>query len=288
MEALQAWPSLSRETPTEIEWQDLYNSWRRLEYLGRKPIGAGSWLISSDESLGRFNSYPSYTNRKCMEVGHLPADVLRNHVVSGGKRRQFIMEDVLIIFQCVRKKADYSRENLTAAVANSTSMSGVLRELGLKQGGGSQMSVAKRVEGLGIDISHFIRHESYVYSIESRQSINDRQRRRRLNPANRAWYVIEDARKSDKRYGREFGLTREYVDRAVSLPCSYCGDTSNLMTLDRKDNTLGHTDDNCSACCIRCNLIRGDMPYEAWLKLSAFLPEIRKSGLFGDWLHRGR
>jgi hypothetical protein len=182
----------------------------------------------------------------------------------------------------------YSRELLASAVSNSTSMSGVLRELGLKQGGGAQMSVAKRVKAYGLDISHFIRHENYVYSTESRQSINERQKRRRLKPENRGWYVFDDARKSDRRYGRTFDLTRDFVEASLSLPCTYCGDVSNLMTLDRKDNELGHTNENCLPSCIRCNLLRGDMPYEAWKMLSFVLKEVREAGLFGVWRYRGR
>ncbi len=55
------------------------------------------------------------------------------------------------------------------------------------------------------------------------------------------------------------------------------------MTLDRKDNTLGHVMSNVVPSCYRCNMFRRDMPYEAWLIMAITMREVADRGLLGDW-----
>lgn len=78
-------------------------------------------------------------------------------------------------------------------------------------------------------------------------------------------------------------VSEETIARIISNPCLYCGETTLKITLDRKDNTKGHSEDNVNPCCIRCNLLRKDMPYEAWLELCSGLRSAREKGLFGEW-----
>lgn len=52
--------------------------------------------------------------------------------------------------------AKYTREVLEEAVANSESLAGVLRFLGLKQAGGSQTNIRNRIRKFDIDTSHFL------------------------------------------------------------------------------------------------------------------------------------
>jgi 5-methylcytosine-specific restriction endonuclease McrA/transposase len=52
--------------------------------------------------------------------------------------------------------AKYTRDMLTAAVAASTSMAGVMRHLGLRLNGGSHAHLRRRITALGIDTSHFL------------------------------------------------------------------------------------------------------------------------------------
>jgi hypothetical protein len=49
----------------------------------------------------------------------------------------------------------YTEELLREAVAASTSFAGVLRHLGLRQAGGTQAHIARRIRHFGIDTSHF-------------------------------------------------------------------------------------------------------------------------------------
>ena len=55
-----------------------------------------------------------------------------------------------------RNRLVYTPELLQAAVDASTSFAGVLRFLGLRQAGGTQAHVARRVRHFGIDTSHFV------------------------------------------------------------------------------------------------------------------------------------
>jgi hypothetical protein len=50
----------------------------------------------------------------------------------------------------------YTRALLEEAVAASVTMSGVLRHLGLRQNGGTQAHLRRRINGFGIDTSHFL------------------------------------------------------------------------------------------------------------------------------------
>lgn len=106
----------------------------------------------------------------------------------------------------------------------------------------------------------------------------------RQDPLKRANIIAIDSRASDKKYGRDYDLTLDLIRSLISKPCSYCGETELQMTLDRVNNEIGHTENNVLPACIRCNLIRKAMPYEAWLCLIAGLKEAKEKKLFGDWL----
>jgi hypothetical protein len=96
-------------------------------------------------------------------------------------------------------------------------------------------------------------------------------------------FILKDSRNTDKKRGLANDLDRPFVDAMISQPCSYCGDTALRMTLDRINNEIGHTKANVVPACYRCNIIRRDMPYEAWLRFRDVLRRTREDGLFGDW-----
>jgi len=101
-------------------------------------------------------------------------------------------------------------------------------------------------------------------------------------------FILKDSRKSDRKYGRENNLTKEFIADEISKGCSYCGDSEIRMTLDRIDNDQGHTQDNVVSACIRCNYTRKDMPYKAWLVVARGMREAREVGLFSGWTGRVR
>ena len=121
-------------------------------------------------------------------------------------------------------------------------------------------------------------------SPEGKKIQNHIKRNSRIN--NPAQAIIEDSRKSDKKAGRKNDLDVIFVRDLISHPCVYCGETKLRMTLDRKDNTIGHTKNNVVPCCIRCNYARGNMPYDAWLYLIDGMKKARESGAFGTWIGR--
>lgn len=108
-------------------------------------------------------------------------------------------------------------------------------------------------------------------------------RRRRSEGHNAAGTFLNDSRKNDRRNNRANDLTKEFVSEMFKQPCSYCGDCNGKKSLDRVDNTLGHLQDNVVTCCVRCNLVRGQMPYQAWLVVAEGMKVARERGLFGDW-----
>ena len=101
-------------------------------------------------------------------------------------------------------------------------------------------------------------------------------------------YIFEDSRGSDRKKGYKNDLTREFITKQIVKGCSYCGETELRMTLDRINNNRGHTEDNVVPACIRCNYIRRDMPYEAWIVVARAMKRARKQNLFGNWTGRAR
>jgi len=114
------------------------------------------------------------------------------------------------------------------------------------------------------------------------ESVRSSQRhRRQTHPET---FVLIDTKSSDKKKGLVGNdLDREFVKWCLEQPCTYCGETSLRMTLDRKDNTKAHSKDNITPACIRCNMLRGSMPIDAWRMLAPAVRQVRESGLFGDW-----
>lgn len=55
------------------------------------------------------------------------------------------------------------------------------------------------------------------------------------------------------------------------------------MTMDRIDNSLGHLMSNVLPACIRCNYLRRDVPFEAWMVIVPSVKKAVEEGLFGTW-----
>jgi hypothetical protein len=126
-----------------------------------------------------------------------------------------------------------------------------------------------------------------INSDESKKRSRDRSRTKRRDPEFRASIIFSDCKTSDKKHGREFDLDVDFVEALIANGCVYCGDTANLMTLDRIDNTMGHTKANVNPACYRCNDLRSDMPYEAWMALTPTVKTIHEQGLFETWRFKG-
>jgi len=84
--------------------------------------------------------------------------------------------------------------------------------------------------------------------------------------------------------GHPVELTYEQYLGFVEKNCHYCDaklswvkhnnhkQSSFAHYVDRKDNSLGYTKDNCVVCCPRCNWGKGDsFTYEEWVVMTAAL-----------------
>ena len=130
--------------------------------------------------------------------------------------------------------------------------------------------------------SHYRRQHPNRPTKQARDNARQRDSRRSKEHVDR-WICVE-SRSSDRKHGRDNDMTREFIRELIRNGCNYCGDTSIRMTLDRIDNTVGHVKSNVVAACVRCNLVRRDMPFDAWLILASSMRTAREKGFFGNWM----
>ncbi len=113
--------------------------------------------------------------------------------------------------------------------------------------------------------------------------------------------AVAKARKEDKDYARacmywkrswKRGIKSDLKLRDIRMMltsnCRYCEANDIPMTLDRKDSSGGYTRSNTVPCCSRCNIIKSDMPWEAWERLIPAVRNVSKLGLFQGWKSTGR
>jgi hypothetical protein len=114
------------------------------------------------------------------------------------------------------------------------------------------------------------------------------ERTREYHQKNRDRVILNNCRKADKLLGLKTTITREEIRELISKPCEYCETPEEKMGVDRKDNSRGHMPDNTVPCCLRCNALKRDMPWEAWIFLVPKIREAMQLGLFGDWIGHNR
>jgi 5-methylcytosine-specific restriction endonuclease McrA len=119
------------------------------------------------------------------------------------------------------------------------------------------------------------------------KKLNERRRAWRQKPENRSTVIYQDSKASDrKRLGLLNDLTKEFIYESIKNGCSYCGETELQITLDRIDNNLPHNQNNVVSACVRCNLIRGDMPSNCWMHLVPSIKSAYELGLFHNWQNK--
>ena len=124
-----------------------------------------------------------------------------------------------------------------------------------------------------------------VRTLAQNEERASRERERRRDPVRRPYYIVQDARREDAKRGRENDLDEDFVDILLKTGCTYC--TSAATTLDRVENGLGHLKANVVPACARCNYMRRDMPYAAWLLIVPALKEAISLGLLDGWIAGG-
>lgn len=87
-------------------------------------------------------------------------------------------------------------------------------------------------------------------------------------------------RKSAKQRNYSFELSYYFFSQLVSLNCFYCGCQPNRKQyflykkeeyvlfngVDRKDNSIGYTEENCVPCCTICNRVKSDFSFDFFIK----------------------
>lgn len=106
---------------------------------------------------------------------------------------------------------------------------------------------------------------------------------REYHQKNREYSTFNNSNRTSKRLNRQTNITLEFVREIIGKPCNYCGDSKGKIGIDRFDNSIGYMMDNCVPCCIRCNVLKSDMPVEAWMSLVPNIKSTFEQGLFKDW-----
>lgn len=104
--------------------------------------------------------------------------------------------------------AKYTKEVLQEAVDASYSYAGVLRHLGLKQAGGTQSHIKRRINQLGLDTSHF-----------TKQAWN----RGNRDPKRKSWEEILTINPPGSFRTKVFQLRRAMLEYGIKYECSVCG-----------------------------------------------------------------
>lgn len=69
-----------------------------------------------------------------------------------------------------------------------------------------------------------------------------------------------------KSWGVGFQLTRRQFDRLVQENCLYGGESPDpLNGIDRVDNSIGYTQENCVPCCAQCNRAKSNLSKDVFL-----------------------
>lgn len=108
----------------------------------------------------------------------------------------------------MERNVKYTLEILTEAVERSTSFAGVLRQLGLRQAGGTQAHIARRIRRFGIYTSHFT---------------GQAHQRGRAGARRRPWSAILVVRPDGSLREKAQALRRALVEFGRPYLCDRCG-----------------------------------------------------------------
>jgi len=86
----------------------------------------------------------------------------------------------------------------------------------------------------------------------------------------------------DRKHNFKHEVTIEWYTKIIQEECFYC-ECKPADGIDRKDSSRGHEKSNCIPCCAKCNIILGNIPFQAKLELKAGLKNIFEKRLFKQW-----
>ena len=103
-------------------------------------------------------------------------------------------------------------------------------------------------------------------------------------------YLYRQYRNRCLRKKLDWELSQEQFRELTKNDCHYCGEPPAQIVagvkgfngdyihngVDRKDNSIGYTLDNCVSCCYTCNLFKRDRSYEEFLELVSKIYKYRR------------
>src|SRR5580704_15134088 len=101
---------------------------------------------------------------------------------------------------------------------------------------------------------------------------------RKYHQNNRERVIFNNCKTMDQIRGQETNITLEIIKSIIVLPCEYCGDVNGKISIDRIHSYLGHVIGNIVPCCVRCNSMKSDMPYEAWKMIQPSVKQAFEKG----------
>ena len=118
-------------------------------------------------------------------------------------------------------------------------------------------------------------HDEELKAKQKEYDLTHKTERKIYNQKNREKRLLTSYKYIDKLKGLDCDLTIDWLkENITSKPCIYCGETENIGC-DRKDNTKGHTKENCVPADCGCNETRMDN-YSFEEMLTEMGPAIRR------------
>lgn len=99
-----------------------------------------------------------------------------------------------------------------------------------------------------------IKNKSYK---KNKDKINER--------AKTAEYRYSDYKRRAQTIDRVFDLSKDKFKNIFESPCTYCSKEQS-HGIDRKDNNVGYTEENCLPCCWTCNRMKGNLSVKVFLQ----------------------
>ncbi len=144
-------------------------------------------------------------------------------------------------------KVKYTKELLEDAVRSSLSFAQVIRHIGLKQAGGTQINIKRRIKSYKIDTSHFL------------GSASNSGPGHVGGPAKKTWQEILVLRTGDYRT-KPFQLRRAMIESGIEFKCCMCnnpglwrGKHLRLENDHRNGNWLDDRRENLRFMCPNCH-----------------------------------
>lgn len=193
----------------------------------------------------------------------------------------------------IRLVNNTSKEELIEKVRQATNMTQLVKLLNFSDGDSTRLKIKALLNKYEISTAHFRSHKPPAPDEvkKARRAITmakskKKEKEKRKNLESQELFLFKDSRRQDLVRGRQNDLTIDFIKNLIKEGCSYCGAgpvNKTKLSLDRIDNSLGHLQTNVVSSCLKCNLIRRDMPYAAWLHILPKIKECYALGLLDGW-----